>query len=228
MKKFILFTLCFLVNLMLIPRLQAQNATQTEITFTQEKKEQAREQLRRIFSEYDLDPWIITQEVKIEAEVDPHSRPILTMNTKHLDNDKVQMSIFIHEQAHWLPWQKRKPAREELAKMYPEIDGMPNVEDASGERKERLIDFQERVYNHIIVAWVEFDAMVELVGETEAREVFKQKIDRVVEEPYSNLDKTYIWYNNKVLEEPNRIGEVLAKHGLIITPNNGLIMDSAE
>jgi len=207
---------------------QDGTGTDSEITFTEEKREQAREQLRRILSTYDLDPWIITNEVKIEEEVDPHSKPILTLNTNFLDSDKMQLAIFIHEQAHWLPFEKQVAAGEDLAELFPDINGMPNIEEASGERRERLKEIQQRIYRHIVVGWVEFDGMVELVGEEEARRIIKEKNSRFVEEPYSNLAKTFLWYFDRVLEDTEEVGRVLARHDLIITPDKGIVIDTTE
>lgn len=212
------------------PEVQAQNGigTESEVTFTEEKREQAREQLRRILATYDLDPWIITNEVKIEEEVDPHSKPILTLNTNFLDSDKIQLAIFIHEQAHWLPFEKQVAAGEDLAKLFPDINGMPNMEEVSSERRERLVEIQQRIYRHIVVGWVEFDGMVELVGEDEARRIIKEKNSRFVEEPYSNLDKTFLWYFERVLEDTEEVGRVLARHDLVITPDKGIVIDTTE
>src|SRR6056297_848580 len=209
---------------------QAQNGdgTESEVICTEEKREQAREQLRRILASYDLDPWIITNEVKIEEGVDPHSKPILTLNTNFLDNDKMQLANFIHEQAHWLPFEKQLAASEELADLFPDINGMPGMDGVSGERRERLMDFEQKVYNHLVVGWVEFDGMVELVGEEEARKIIKEKNSRFIEEPYSNLAKTFLWYYERVMEDTEEIGRVLAKHDLIITPDKGLVVDSTE
>ena len=100
-------------------RAQHGNGTDSNIIFTEEKREQGREQLRRILAEYDLDPWIITNEVKIEEEVDPHSKPILTLNTNFLDSDKMQLAIFIHEQAHWLPYEKQLAAVRSWPRCFP-------------------------------------------------------------------------------------------------------------
>jgi hypothetical protein len=207
---------------------QNGDGTDTEITFTEEKREQAREQLRRILANYDLDPWIITNEVKIEEKVDPHSKPILTLNTDFLDSDKMQLANFIHEQAHWLPFKKQMAAGQDLAELFPDINGMPNMDDGSEERRKRLIKIQQRIYRHIVVGWVEFDGMVELVGESEARKIIKEKNSRFVEKPYSNLAKTFLWYYERVMKDTEEIGQVLAKHNLIITPNKGLVVDSSE
>ncbi|NBC25730.1 MAG: hypothetical protein GVY08_07785 [Bacteroidetes bacterium] len=209
---------------------EAQNmgGTETEIIFTEEKREQAREQLRRILATYDLDPWIITNEVKIEEEVDPHSKPILTLNTNFLDSDKMQLAIFIHEQAHWLPFDKQVAAAEELAELFPDIDGLPDMDEVSEEKRERLLDIKDRIYRHIVVGWTEFDGMVELVGEEEARKIIKEKNNRFVEKPYSNLGKTFLWYFERVLEDTEVVGGVLAQHDLMITPGKGIVIESSE
>jgi hypothetical protein len=102
------------------------------------------------------------------------------------------------------------------------------MEDASGERLERLMDFRDRVYNHLVVGWVEFDGMIEMVGEDEARKIIKEKNSRFVEEPYSNLAKTFLWYYERVLEDTEEVGKVLAKHDLIITPDKGWVVGSSE
>jgi hypothetical protein len=62
-----------------------------------------------LLSSYDLDPWIVTQEDRIETGVDPHSHPVLTLNTNHLTNDEIQLSIFLHEQAHWFIGRSVRP-----------------------------------------------------------------------------------------------------------------------
>lgn len=90
------------VGLCSIVYAQAQSGTAAEIVFGNDLEEQAREQLRRILSQYKLDPWIVTHEIKIEAGAEPHSMPMLTLNTDFLDDDIIQMSIFLHEQAHWI------------------------------------------------------------------------------------------------------------------------------
>ena len=234
-KRLLSYSLTLLIIIILLPVIapsealaQNSNGTDSDIIFTEEKREQGREQLRRILATYDLDPWIITNEVKIEEEVDPHSKPILTLNTNFLDSDKMQLAIFIHEQAHWLPFEKQVAAGEELAELFPDINGMPNIDEASGERRERLIEIQDRIYRHIVVGWVEFDGMVELVGEEEARKIIKEKNSRFVEEPYSNLAKTFLWYFERVLEDTEEVGRVLARHDLIITPNKGIVIDTME
>lgn len=79
-------------------------------------------------------------------------------------------------------------------------------------------------YLHLIVALVELDAMVELVGEAEARALLREKVNRLTIEPLSSVDQRYKWYILQVLDYTHEIGKILAKYNLIITPNNGLIV----
>ena len=174
----------------------------------QEKEDEARQQLRRILSSYDLDPWIFTQEVRIEVGAQPYSHPILTLNTNFLDSDDQQMFIFVHEQAHWfvsdsVPYQAPENREEveiikELQQLYPNAP----VSDYS-------------TFLHLIVGRVELDAMVELVGEEKARQLLKEKIQRLTDEPLSKVDQRYKWYNILVLKDTQEIGHILSKHNLI-------------
>ena len=221
MKSFVFATLFGLVSFCGVLPTQAQNATQIPITFVEEEKEQAREQLKRILSQYNLDPWIFTQRVKIETGVDPRSHPVLTLNTDYLDNDEMQLSVFLHEQAHWfvsrsVPHRASEDEEEvaviqELRQMYPNAP-VPDY----------------NAYLHLIVAWVELDAMAELIGEEKARQLLREKVQRLVEEPLSKVDKRYRWYNMRVLEDTEAIGLILMKHGLIITPEKGLVVNTSE
>ena len=184
---------------------------------------EARQQLRRLLSSYDLDPWIVTQEVQIETGVDPHSHPVLTLNTNHLRDDETQLSIFLHEQAHWFVGRSVRPFAPE-----------------AGEEKQAVIKDLEALYPdpppaadygtfvHLIVGWLELDGMAELVGKEKAREVKRGLVQQYTEEPLSNTDKSYGWYNERVLEDTREIGAILAEHGLIITPDKGLVVQVNE
>ena len=192
---------------------QVQNGTDTEIVFADDLQSRARDQLRRILSQYELDSWIFTREVRIEAGAEPHSMPMLTLNTDFLDDDEMQLSIFLHEQAHWFVdrAEGRDAAIEELRNKYP---NPPRA------------DF--RTYQHLLVAWVELDAMVELIGEGKARQKLEAKVRRLAQEVTLEVGRVYRWYNGRVLEDTDEIGVIVARHGMIITPQRGLIVQANE
>ena len=220
MRIFVFATIAVIVSLSCVSSVWAQNSgTDADIIFVQEKEEEARQQLRRILSSYDLDTWIFTREVKIEEGAQPYSHPTLTLNTDFLDNDELQLSIFLHEQAHWFVSESvpyRAPENGEKVQIIEELRQLfPNAP---------VPDYN--AFLHLIVAWVELDAMVELVGEGKARQLLMEKIQRLTDEPLSKVDKRYKWYNMRVLENTQEIGAILAKHNVVITPGKGLIVET--
>jgi hypothetical protein len=145
----------------------------------------------------------------------------LTLNTRYLNDDEKQLSIFLHEQAHWIPVEKRKAAVEELQEMYPEIPGVPK-------ENQNYAGTTLATYNHLVVAWIELDAMTELVGEERARQIMRERVQELVEKPYGPAEKSFVWYNNRVLEDAREIGQVLATHGLVVTPKKGVVVETNE
>lgn len=188
---------------------QTQSSTDAEIIFAEQLEERGRAQLRRILARHDLDPWIVTREVRIEAGAEPHSMPVLTLNTDFLDDDEMQLSIFLHEQAHWVVDRagRRDAAIEDLRRAYPD----PPRSDV-------------RTYQHLLVAWIELDAMVELVGEETARRNLEEKVQRITAELSPEVADVFRWYNVRVLEETDEIGAIVARHGMTITPERGLVV----
>src|SRR5579871_6104401 len=63
-----------------------------------DKENQRKEQIEKLATQYDLKKWIITKEILIEQGVIPHSKPVLTLNVRWLDNDDAALSVLIHEE----------------------------------------------------------------------------------------------------------------------------------
>ena len=62
---------------------------------------QTRDQLQRLLATYDLSPWIYTKSIVIDERAIPFSHPVLTLHTRHLTDDELLLSTFVHEQFHW-------------------------------------------------------------------------------------------------------------------------------
>lgn len=166
----------------------------------------ARDKLVRVLKQHALQPWIMQHEVVITAEGLPHSHPVLTLTTEseYFDDDLRQLSTFIHEQLHWYVDKEGnraalKRAISRLRGQYPEVP----VGQGQGARSEYS------TYLHLIVNWLELDAGVELLGEAEAR--------RIV-----STHDHYRWIFERVLEDTEAIGTIIAGEGLAITPGKGL------
>ena len=158
---------------------------------------QTKAQLQRLLAAYDLSGWIFTRSVVIDERAIPHSHPKLTLSARHLKDDELLLSTFVHEQLHWFLDQREKEtdaAIEELRVMFPKVP----VGHPEGARSERSS------YLHLLVIYLEYRADRELMGELKARQVME----------FWSKDH-YTWIYKTVLERPRDIGNVALKHKLI-------------
>jgi hypothetical protein len=179
----------------------AQTApTQLEITLkhNDQREQQTEQQLRRILSAYDISNWIFTRKITIESgfNVIPHSHPVLTLSTRHLKDDELLLSTFVHEQLHWYLGEKPKETEEaykELRSVFPKAPvGFP--EGGNDE---------ESTYKHILVCYLEYQAIKGLLGELKAKQVMN----------FWATDH-YTWIYKTVLEQEREIGSLMRKHKL--------------
>jgi len=200
MHQFFRTALIVLITASFALTARAQPRTEATLTFAVDEEAQAREQLQRLLAEYDLDPWIFTTRIRIAAGEIPHSHPILTLNTKYLDDDLRQLGTFVHEQMHWYEESDAHEAAvdraiEDLRALYPD----PPDHEGIGTRSEYS------TYLHLVVNWLTFDALRHLLGEEEARWL-------------TDENRIYRWVNQRVLADTEAIGAILDEHGLIIDP----------
>jgi hypothetical protein len=126
------------------------------------------------------------------------SHPVLTLHTRHVENDQQLLSTFVHEEIHWhlvAKAEQTQSAISDLMKMYPSVPsgGREGARDTAS------------TYLHLIVNYLEFQAMKELVGDRQAEDVFE----------FWSTDH-YTWIYRTVLSDETKIGEVVARHGLSI------------
>ena len=121
-------------------------------------------QLERLFDRYDLSPWSFTGAVQIDDDAIPHSHPVLTLHTRHLKDDLLLLSTYVHEQSHHYFEQhldQTHRAIEKLETIFPDLPvGFP---DGANDR--------ESSYLHLMVIRFEHHAMIQLVGELQAEQV---------------------------------------------------------
>ena len=158
---------------------------------------QTRDQLQRLLKTYDLSKWIFTTSILIDEKAIPHSHPVLTLHTRHLKDDSLLLSSFVHEQVQWFLVQKDKETNEaikELRGLFPKVPvGLP---EGSGD--------EDSTYLHLLVNYLEYRADRELLGELRARQVME----------FWSTDH-YTWVYKTVLERTRDIGGIAYKHNLI-------------
>jgi len=161
-----------------------------------EREQAAAIQLRRLLDTYDISPFTFTYSVVIREGDVPHSHPRLTINTIHLKDDASALSVFIHEQFHWLGAAMEantNAAIEDLKAIYPSVPGYRG----GGARN----DYS--TYVHLIVGLQEYRAAASLFGRAEAQRVIGRK-------PH------YRWIYRQVLENEAAIAAIVAKHSLTL------------
>lgn len=161
-----------------------------------EAERKTREQFQRLFDQYDLRKWRFTSRVRIdEGARIPHSHPVLTLNTRY--EGELLLSTYLHEQLHWFVWRRGRRAGlaiEELRRRYPDTP-IAAPEGAGDEFSSFL---------HYIVCYLEYVALIEVLGLEEARRV----IDHWCTHHYTETYKT-------VLRDFEAIGEIVRRYGLV-------------
>lgn len=156
-----------------------------------------REQLERLIKTYDLEKWIFTRKIEIDEKAIPHSHPVLTVSARHVKDDELLLSTFVHEQIHWhfvINDKQTDEAFKDLKLMFPQVpDKAPE-----GARD------QESTYLHLFVCYLEYRADRQLLGELKAKQVME----------FWSTDH-YKWIYRTVLERGRDIGGILIKHKLM-------------
>ena len=194
--------------LLLIPGLvmggtaSAAEALKISLAHNSVTERESRDQLDRLLHKYDLSKWLYTKEIVIDDDAIPHSDPVLTLHTRHLKDDDLLLSTFVHEQMHrFLALRRQKDfdqAKTDLRHLFPEIPiGFP--EGSSSD---------EGNYEHLLVVWLEYRADQELLGELRARQVME----------FWAADH-YTWIYQKLLDRQVRakISAIIQAHGLVPT-----------
>jgi hypothetical protein len=127
-------------------------------------EQRGREQLIEIVKTHNLEKWLFTRAVVIQSRVIPHSHLVLTLNTRHLDDNVAQLATLLHEQLHWfitdhVSKAATEAAMQELRRLFPHVPTEPPM-GARGERS---------TYLHLIICYLELEALSELLGVETAR-----------------------------------------------------------
>ena len=143
-------------------------ALEIELAHGSEREAATGALLERFVEEYDLEERIFTERVVIDERAIPHSHPVLTLHTRHLDEPEYLLSTFVHEQLHWFfsgkPDATTGAAKARLRELFPELAGLRPPEGA------RDLD---STFLHVMVCYLEWQAMRELLGDERARDLME-------------------------------------------------------
>lgn len=171
-----------------------------DLSSTEDRAKRARELLQTLRERRDLARFEFTKRVRIAPNEIPHSHPILTINTFAIENENKFLSTYLHEQVHWYLHDHRRPQLAKaialLKKRYPEVPS-PKSERARDEYS---------IYLHLVVNWLEIDAMSQVIGRDPALRVFERPV-------------AYRWIYRTVIKDWDLIGSVLRDTGVAPMPD---------
>jgi hypothetical protein len=175
----------------------SQSGFTIELKQKSRPEQQTKDQLERLLGTYDIQQWIFTKSILIDDTAIPHSHPVLTLSTRHIKDDELLLSTFIHEQFHWWASGNNDGTQKSIAElrgMFPKVPvGAP----------EGAVD-ENSTYLHLVVCYLEYRAMRELLGEFKSRQIMD----------FWATDH-YTWIYRTVLEKPREISTVLFKYKLL-------------
>ncbi|MCU1382361.1 MAG: hypothetical protein JWL71_1058 [Acidobacteria bacterium] len=160
---------------------------------------QTREQLQRLLKAYDVSRWIFTTSISIDEKSIPHSHPVLTLHARHVHDEELLLSTFVHEQLHWFV-----VAQQRVADTQQAVNDLQALFPGAPTRPPEGSDGEFSTYQHLLVCYLEYRADQELLGELKARQVME----------FWTGDH-YTWIYQTVLQHPREIGNIIAKYKLI-------------
>jgi hypothetical protein len=162
-----------------------------------EVEQKKKDQIERLAQQYDLKKYTKTRDIIIEEGVRPHSSPVLTLNGRFPNNDDLALSVYIHEQGHWvLMGRLQQSNRDLLADLYKLAPGLPTeFPQGSGD--------EIGTYYHLAVCMLEWQGLEELVGAERARKA----MDFMKNDHYTAI-------YSAVIDHREELERILKRHGV--------------
>ena len=124
-----------------------------------------REMLIALSTKYALGPYEYCKEVSIAPGVLPYSHPVIRLNTA-LFTETALLATYIHEQMHWyVTWYSLKHTDQWRAVWAALEQRYPDPPIGRGEGADTLAS----THLHLIVNWLEIEALSSLIGAQAAR-----------------------------------------------------------
>ncbi|HEY4496796.1 MAG TPA: hypothetical protein VI432_01425 [Candidatus Paceibacterota bacterium] len=157
-----------------------------------EKEQKTKKLLEGLFNRFNLDKWILCDEILIEEGGRGKAFPFIILSAGL--NEDILLAQFLHEQSHWV---------------HGNIVGAENMDKAIDELKEIFksvpIDKPEgggsekSTYIHLIICRLEFLALKELLGEEKAMNIVSN-------------NNNYTWIRKTILDSSPIIDQIIERY----------------
>ena len=135
----------------------------------------------------------------VDEQAIPFSHPMLTLHTRHLKDDDLLVSTFVHEQLHWFLADRQQDTAQAITDLRKVFQNVP-VGGTAGARDE------QSTYLHLLVCYLEQQADRQLFGELRARQI----MDFWARDHYT-------WVYETVLARGREIAQIIRNRKLIPT-----------
>ena len=157
-----------------------------------------REMLIALRTKYALGPYEYCKEVSIAPGVLPYSHPVIRLHTA-LFTETALLANYLHEQMHWyVTWYSHKHTDQWRAVWTALEYRYPDPPIGRGEGADTLAS----THLHLIVNWLEIEALSSLIG----AEAAKEHVARL---------HYYRWIYAAVIQDRQALGELYASHRLV-------------
>ena len=159
-----------------------------------------RERLIALRSKYALGAYEYCREVVITPTGLPHSHPVINLNTQNTYWSEIGLlAVYLHEQMHWyVTWYSHKHT-DQWRRVWVALEGRyPDPPSGRSEGADTLAS----THLHLIVNWLEIEALSSLIGAEAARA------------HVANLHY-YRWIYASVIRDWQALGELYASHQLV-------------
>ena len=169
-----------------------------DLSYAERNAMAVREMLIALRTKYALGPYEYCKEVSIAPGVLPYSHPVIRLHTA-LFTETALLANFIHEQMHWyVTWYSHKHTDQWRAVWEALEQRYPDPPIGRGEGADTLAS----THLHLIVNWLEIEALSSLIGAEAARA------------HVANLHY-YRWIYATVIRDGQALGELYASHQLV-------------
>lgn len=161
-----------------------------------------KQNLRHLAQVYDLRPFMFVRNIQVTNAPAPHMTDLLVLTTGHAESPNKLLTHWLHEELHfWVVLNKERTAAaaKELKKIYPTAP------------REQLPGDKVSPYTHLIVCYLEYQALAFYVGKKEARSILLHVMKK---------NKKLPWTYFQVLNKNFAIKQVVERHGLLPRPLN--------
>jgi hypothetical protein len=169
-----------------------------DLSHAEREAQRIRELLAALRKRHDLGRFEFTRHVRIMPASPTHSHPILTLGTRFAETEDLLLATYLHEQMHWYLWHLGGPDHDPVAPFFDEL--VRRYPKAPTRLPEGARNY-EQTYLHLVVCWLELDALTELIGRERAVAI-------------ADTQWGYRWVYRTVIADWESLGQLYREHGI--------------